>query len=455
VVGVLAIGTIGALTVSGGSRWPKHWEPEIQPLAQFVERSKGASFTHPVPLHYLDPDEFDDKVTSDDADLSEKERQDMQRAEGALRAVGLLEGDSSLLDQSNDLAAGGIAAFYDPDAEEIVLSATKPLDVMTRVTLVHELTHALQDQMGHLDYDAKSSDQDDAFHALVEGDATRVEYAYVDSLSTEDQDAYYRGSDDQGDQARKEVADVSPALTTMFSARYTLGYGVISAAEDQGGISAVTTRLDEPLASTADLMAPSRWEHSDPPIAVDAPEAPEGADHVEKPDTYGALATYLTLAPAVGIGDALDAAAAWGGDQMVTYTDAKGHECIRMAFAPVQPGQLDVLRDTWTRWAASRPSGTASANAGGGHVDVEACEPEHDGGASLTPALAAVPEARVSLFLELRQEGSDMTAAQAACVADGIVRTVDPEWWVDDDWDDARRDELFSRADELSTTCPR
>ena len=66
------------------------------------------------------------------------------------------------------------------------------LTVGRRATIVHELTHALQDQHFNLSRQGSysSDDRNAAFEAVVEDDAVRMEDAYVDSLPKVEQDAY-------------------------------------------------------------------------------------------------------------------------------------------------------------------------------------------------------------------------------------------------------------------------
>ena len=82
-------------------------------------------------------------MRSDEADLA--------RSEAQLRAVGLVAGGVDLLDSVSDLQQSGVLAYYDPKRERITVRG-KELDVARRVTLAHELTHALQDQ--HFDLES-------------------------------------------------------------------------------------------------------------------------------------------------------------------------------------------------------------------------------------------------------------------------------------------------------------
>ena len=94
-------------------------------------------------------------------------------------------------------------------------------DVDVRVTLVHELTHALQDQhfdLTKLDRGVETSGEDFALTALVEGDATSVEDDYLFSLPDDEQDAYFAEEpDDTVDSAPTAAPPTSHPCSTCSS----------------------------------------------------------------------------------------------------------------------------------------------------------------------------------------------------------------------------------------------
>ena len=104
------------------------------------------------------------------------------------RALGLIEGEIDLFATMNELRGAGIVGYYDYESERIRIRGKK-LTPTVQSTLVHELTHALQDQ--HFDLEkrtAKLEKADDsaassAFDSLVEGDASRIETAWREDLS--------------------------------------------------------------------------------------------------------------------------------------------------------------------------------------------------------------------------------------------------------------------------------
>ena len=92
--------------------------------------------------------EIQAEATTDDTTAEDAALQDA--SEGQLRALGLLDPSTDLQDAVAQLFGGGTLAYYDTEADEVKVLGTE-LDVAHRVTLVHELTHAWQDQQGYLD----------------------------------------------------------------------------------------------------------------------------------------------------------------------------------------------------------------------------------------------------------------------------------------------------------------
>jgi uncharacterized protein YjaZ len=77
-------------------------------------------------------------------------------------------------------------------------------------TLVHELTHALQFQ--HFDLgkhheeleEADDSAASSAYTALVEGDARRIQAAWRENLSEEEQEALWESEAEQGERVKSD-----------------------------------------------------------------------------------------------------------------------------------------------------------------------------------------------------------------------------------------------------------
>ena len=226
------------------------WPAEVLPLVRFVEKTRGATFDEPVPIHFLPRDEYEAKAQGSDSDMSDQDKQDLAMYEGQLKALGLADSTLDLNASSDQLAGSGTLAYYDPDSNEINVLGTD-LDVAHRVTLVHELTHAWQDQQGYLDgLDDLDDGQAATLHAIAEGDAMRVEDAYVATLSSSDQAAYDSQSAQQSDEA--DLSGVPEALVAAFSSPYSLGGPYAKLLDAEGGNPMVDRALGDPPPADAE-----------------------------------------------------------------------------------------------------------------------------------------------------------------------------------------------------------
>ena len=168
-----------------GPSHPDHWDPRIAPIAQWVARERKLPFLHPVYVDFLTPAQYHAASTTSEDDLTPEDKAALDQFAGAWRAVGLAEGKVDLGSSMNDVSDTGTLAFYNPDDERVRVRGTK-LTPGVRVTLAHELTHALQDQ--HFDlkdlYNDSSRCSPTATTrscvAVVEGDAEDIEQRYVE-----------------------------------------------------------------------------------------------------------------------------------------------------------------------------------------------------------------------------------------------------------------------------------
>jgi hypothetical protein len=109
---------------------------------------------------------------------------DIQREEWLLKKLGVLPQDLDLKQFTVELLTEQAAGFYDPKKKKLFIADWLPM-VLQQPTMVHELTHALQDQ--HYDLDglleqSRKLDNEDrilAQTAIIEGDAVAVMMDYM------------------------------------------------------------------------------------------------------------------------------------------------------------------------------------------------------------------------------------------------------------------------------------
>ena len=254
-VAMAVTGVVVLVTRDGGPDHPSTWDPTVAELVPFVEDEKGASFEHPVSVVVLDEAQFKERLSVDD-ELTDEDREDMEQAEATLRALGLHGGKGSLVEQVDTLMTEGTAAYYDPDDRtRSSYPRPPPGNVAAQATLVHELTHALQDQLGQLE-DADTSDAQAALEALIEGEAEHVETAWIEDLTDAEHDRLTEDEADTTDEVSGELEDVNPALIALFALPYTVGESMVSMLDDANRLD---DAFDDPPGSTADLLDPLRW----------------------------------------------------------------------------------------------------------------------------------------------------------------------------------------------------
>ena len=454
VVAVTAVATVAALVVTGavvlfnrhrGPSHPSEWDPEVAALVSFVEKEKGASFEHPVRVVSLDEAEFKGRLEVDD-ELSVEERDEVERTEAVLRALGLQGGSGSVLDQVNTLTTEGTAAFYDPDREEIVMPASSSRGLSSQANLVHELTHALQDQLGQL---ARPEDSEArvGHDALIEGEAEHVEAAWTEALSDRERERLEAAEADTSDAASGDLEAVSPALVAVFVLPYVVGEAMVEVLDGAGELDGA---FDDPPNSSADILDPSRWLEPVETIELDAPPLADGEVQHGEDDTLGAHVLYLMLASALEPADALDVVSGWGGDRMRFFDAEDGTRCLRVSVVGVSPAATVQLGHALEAWVAGRPDGAASTREVGHHIELDACD-RGTAAVTLTTDLATVPSVRAQLATALTHAGTDIDTA--TCVATEVIDLLPLELVTSEELSEPQQQRLRDAVTDAAATC--
>ncbi len=341
----------------------------------------------------------------------------------------MLAPDVDLLDTAGALDDSGTVGFYDSETEELFVRGKDLTDTDVRVTVVHELTHALQDQhfdLDRLDTRTRDSGGDFALTALIEGDATVVEEDYLATLPESEQDAYYGGSDEPvaPDDAGAAAADDAPVLAAADSAPYDFGYQYVSTVIADRGPAAVDARFRKLPTTEEQIIDPLAAEDREPAMSVPVPKLAKGEKADGAPDVWGAYNLYLMLASRIDRSAALAAATGWGGDRYRAFT-RDGTECVRIAVRGDTTADTREFADALDQWAATLPAGGATVDRGDLVVTATAC----DVGGVTGPDAQKVDDAgsllydRNDITTFLVDDGAPREIAR--CAAAGIA--LDPE----------------------------
>ena len=410
--------------------YPKQWDSRVAPYATIAEKQRGLLFLHPVKVRFLSSAAFEKTVTADEESLDKKDRAEVDQFTGLLRALGLITGKLDLFGAINDFHSAGTLAYYSPEDKRITIRGSAVTPAM-RSTLVHELTHVLQDQ--HFDIgdrldrlrraEAKgtSTTAVSVFDGLVEGDATRVETRYRASLTARQRKALDAGQEADSTKALERLTHVPEVLLVEMTSSYTLGEALVQTVADQGGNFAVDELFRHPPKHEAALLDPSRvLAHRTGATKVADPTLPGGTKSFES-GALGAVTWYLMLAERIPETDALAAVDGWAGDSHVAFRRG-GRSCVDLRYAGRSANDTTRMLSALQRWASASPGSRATVRREGRLLRVESCDPGPSGRAGRHASEEAIQLVltRISLTSQFTKAG--WPANGARCLAGRVVQ---------------------------------
>ncbi|MDH3652891.1 MAG: hypothetical protein OEN21_01355 [Myxococcales bacterium] len=273
---------------------------------------------------------------------SQIEEEEIERARLVYGALGLLDAEEDLYSMFAGVLGEQVIGYYDPDTGRLVIRD----DVMAglagsfgpeqaqeaQLVLVHELVHALQDQrlgLGESYQKERAADADNAFRAVVEGDATLAMLAEALRQQGIPLSAATAGIQQMGDYVdldalvRGEKLDDAPAiLRVTLVAPYLRGLQFMAAVQGRGGWPAVNNAHRRPPLTTEQVLHPDKYFARERAEPIEIPKCQAlvaaGFDRIEE-DTLGELELSVYLGQGRASGTHEQAAAGWAGDQLAVY----------------------------------------------------------------------------------------------------------------------------------------
>jgi len=308
-----------------------------------LERLRGDRFVRPVSVRLASREDLIEyvKLRFEKSESPEKVAADEEVA----KLLGVFPAERSLMTSYLDFLSGQVVGFYDPDTDSFSLMDTCPKD-LARITMAHELGHALDDQLFSIDGTLASlgadTDRIMAFQAVVEGSGTAVMNQWtlenIKSLST---DALMSSQDLQ----MQALADAPAWLWRPTFAAYMQGAAFLQHSEtwltaQLGKASAADIRaaFTTPPRSTEQVLHPDKYwlkDKVDEPLALrfEIAELPTGWT-LRREDSLGELALAVVTSTAdqrggLSLAEGLGAitkirftneiAKGWGGDRLVLF----------------------------------------------------------------------------------------------------------------------------------------
>ena len=311
VAGVVFGGASGGASGGGPTAGAEAAARRVAPIARRVEAIRGLRFERlPRPLIVTPAQAAADQRTAFDKEVSPSER---RVNEQLLVRLGLLKPGTDLRKVGADITSEQVAGYYDPERHRLAIvgGPEAASDVLSEITLAHELDHALDDQRlgirveGGLGADDASS----AYSALVEGTATSVmdDYArrFIDpgrALGS----ALVAGSSTEG---------IPPYVLSSLLFSYLAGAKFVDRLRSVAhGWKLVNYAFrSRPPRSTEQVIHPEKYLVDEKPVRVVLHlNVPRGWRLLTK-GTIGEFDTHEVLKLAVSDAVAGDAAAGWGG----------------------------------------------------------------------------------------------------------------------------------------------
>jgi len=314
---------------------------ELAALMVEAEQVRGLPFIATPTVVILDDNEFIQRVS--DLVAEDLDEDELAVDSAFFSMLGMLSPGTDLYTLLIDLYAEQVAGFYDGDAGEMVVPAAPDgFTSLQKITVLHELVHALTDQ--HFDFndeyelliDEGTGDDASAFQALIEGDAIRSQFVYMEGMSPIEaaQAAIEAFSYDSS------ILDSIPAwMQADLTFPYDQGLVFVDAIVSMGGLAAVDDAYQAPPETTEQILDVAKYNRREQPRDL-APLTVEldGWD-VHDEASFGEWGLRLVISDSVLPGEATQAAAGWGND---TYRVFSRGGDVAMAMSYIGDSERDA-----------------------------------------------------------------------------------------------------------------
>lgn len=212
-----------------------------------IERDRGLNFERTVPVEVVSRDELRESGVAD--------RSYDGIDEQLWRATFVVGEDESVGEAFSSLYGTSVQGYYtSADGGRIVLVADDPAAVeVDRGTLVHELTHALQDQHFGISRETATRDERLGWLGLLEGEANYTMDRYAERCATEWECIDSASSGGSGQQSFNE------GLYLSIFHPYSDGPQFVHELREREGWDGVDAAYESHPTSTAQIISPERY----------------------------------------------------------------------------------------------------------------------------------------------------------------------------------------------------
>jgi len=333
----------------------------LRPVADAVQEIRTLRFKTPVNPRPVTREQMSRLASR--ANVAAFPENRMDRRTVAWRTMGVIPPDADLNEELRSFAGSSIIGYFDTLTKELVYVGSENPTPYERVTLAHELTHALDDQhfdLSRLDeLDARC--EDDALIAgvsIAEGSARLIELIYIARELTPQEYAQYQQESLAGGSSPEGV---SPFLVQLLLFPYPYGQSFVQTTVASEGFDALNAAMRALPASTEQILHPQRFPE-DEPTDVDVPDlAPALGDGWADLDVYDVGEAWLRLALALKLSsvDAAKAASGWDGGEYRAWADG-GRTAVAMQTVWDDEDQAGEFAKAMRTWLSKTASGAVT-----------------------------------------------------------------------------------------------
>jgi hypothetical protein len=250
------------------------------------------------------------------------------RRSTAWDTIGVIPDGTSLRDAYENYGSSQVIGYYDTVTGQLKFTGSESPSPLERITLAHELTHAIDDQRFGLErldaLGAECKDEDSAAAiALVEGNATFFMLRWAQTFLTAAEQVQV-GIEAAAQDTSTE--GIPPFVSRLQAWPYDQGMRFISALDARGGLDAVDEAFVDLPTSTEQIIHPERYPN-DVPTPVDVQDlSAELGPGWEDLDAMAIGEAWLQTALGLRLdgSQASTAAAGWDGGTYRAWSDGTG-----------------------------------------------------------------------------------------------------------------------------------
>lgn len=352
----------GAFSEPGGN-------DSVDAIASDVERLRDLGFSSEPEIDFLSEDELAEHVA--DSARAELNEDTAEVEMDALKLIGLVPDDFDI----DDLISGAsqqVLGLYDPKQRELLVGNSGSFDPLGQLTIAHELSHALTDEVlgfPDLRFSPEKADEQLAQRALIEGDATLLMQHYGLVEFPDDLEEALGGSGSPAQQSA--YAELPHYVQRSFAFPYQEGFFFACELYARGGWRAVDDAYRSPPTSTLEILFPDLYGEFDPTTPAEPNDPPDGWDKVEEVAVGAVDLQWMFEAPggnfSGGVAEAARQVSRWRGGLLHIWQQ---DEALTVAMSIVEGQDLTggdslSLCDRLIRWySESQPDATFLPSAG-------------------------------------------------------------------------------------------